>query len=480
LRWRLRATTALRRLTQEFGRSRSRAGVRAVLARAIGDPSLQIAYWTEQPGRWIDERGMPVTLPRDDPARAVTEVAARGRTVAALIHDAALVTEPALREVAGGFALMALENQRLDAELHSSLRELRESRARILSAVDVERQRIERDLHDGAQQRLVALRVALEVAAETAGDDPKATAKLLGSLGHDVEATLDDVRSLARGVYPPMLADHGIGEALRIAAQGGPLDTTVRSRGLSRYPQEIEGAVYFCCLEALQNAAKHSGAHAATITLWADEEELCFEVRDDGSGLHQRKPSGRGLDNMRDRLVSLGGHLTIESTPGNGTRVSGTLPVGVGYLTPDVERLFKRATDALDDCFALYRAVRDPGGAVVDFTVEHLNDAACRATGRPRELQVGRTLGQLGPGYLESDEFAWHRKALEADGPSTLAHLVYETRENRQQLRRAFDLRAAPLGGGRLAVTWREVTEPEGGDGEGVRHPMESKAASSR
>jgi PAS domain S-box-containing protein len=459
LRWRLRATAALRRLTEEFGRTRSRSGVRAVLARAIGDPSLQIAYWTEQPGRWIDESGIPVTLPREDPARAVTEVAAHGEIIAALIHDAALVPEPAMREVAGGFALMALENQRLDAELHASLRELRRSRARILSAVDLERQRIERDLHDGAQQRLVALRVGLEVAAEAVQHDPKDAAQLLDKLGHDVEATLDEIRSLARGVYPPLLADHGIGEALRIAARAGSLPTTVRSRGLGRHPQQIEAAVYFCCLEALQNATKHAGAHSATITLSDDEQELRFEVRDDGSGLQDPNVRGVGLDNMRDRIVSLGGRLTIESAPREGTRVIGTVPVGFAYLTPDVENLLLRATDALDDCFGIYRAVRDSNGSVVDFRIEHLNDAACRAIGRSREIQLGRTLGQLEPGYLESEKFAWHRQALDTEGPSTLEDVKYETSESGRRLAKAYEVRAAPLGGGRLAVTWREITK---------------------
>ncbi|HEX6460813.1 MAG TPA: histidine kinase [Thermoleophilaceae bacterium] len=458
LRWRLRATTALRRLADEFGHARSRAGVRALIANTIGDPSLEIAYWSEHPGRWVDAAGTPVTLPRDDPTRAVTEVGAQGETVAALIHDAALEPEPALREVASGFALMALENQRLDAELRASLRELRESRARILTAVDVERSRIERDLHDGAQQRLVALRVALQTAADVAERDTRAATQLLDGLGDDVEATLDELRSLARGVYPPLLADHGIGEALRLAAQAGPLDTTVRSRGVGRYSQQVEAAVYFCCLEALQNAAKHSGARHATVTL-SEDEDLRFEVRDDGLGIRDPSVRGAGLDNMRDRIVSLGGRLTIESASGQGTRVIGTVPVGVAQLTPDVEMLFQRTTDALDDCFALYRAVRDSNGQVVDFIVEHLNDAACRETGRARELQVGRTLGRLELGYLASEEFEWHCQALEADGPSTLEDLDYDTNENGRRLRKAYEVRAAPLGGGRLAVTWRDITE---------------------
>jgi signal transduction histidine kinase len=325
IRWRIVGNRALRLLTEEFGEASSGSRVRDLIAEAIGDPSLEIAYWTGDPGHWADESGAPVHLPRDDPTRAVTEISARGRPVAALQHDPAHVGEPTVREVAGGFALMALENRRLEAELHVSLRELRESRARILHAVDLERQRIEHDLHDGAQQRLVALRVSLEVARETLEDDPEAAGDMLAKLGSDVKATLDEVRALARGVYPPLLADHGIGEALRMAARTSALPTTVRSAGIARYSQDVENAIYFCCLEALQNAAKHAGASAATITL-SENDELSFEVRDDGCGFEGQPTDGIGLDNMRQRMAAIGGRLKIESVPGEGTTVTGIVP----------------------------------------------------------------------------------------------------------------------------------------------------------
>jgi signal transduction histidine kinase len=459
VRWRLLAGTALRQLTDEFGMASSGTRLRKLLAEAIGDDSLEIAYWTGTPGNWVDHTGAPTTLPRDDPSRVVTEVKVRGKPVAALVHDAADVVEPTVGEVAAGFALMALENMRLQAELRSSLRELRDSRARILSAVDFERQRIERDLHDGAQQRLVALRVALEVVTETVEEDPEGSLKLLAKLAADVEKTLDDVRSLARGVYPPLLADHGIGEALRMAARASPLPTTVRSRGVGRYSQQIESAVYFSCLEALQNAAKHANARSALVRL-SEGDELRFEVQDDGDGFVRPRPGGSGLQNMRDRIASLGGRLNVESEPGRGTRVIGTIPVGLAQLTPDVEHLFQQATDALEDCFAIYKAVRDSKGDVVDFAVEHLNDAACRDAGRSRESQIGRTLGYLQPGYLQSDLFEWHRQALDSDGPSSLEDVSYERSGADRRLRKAYEIRAVPVGGsGRLALTWREITE---------------------
>jgi PAS domain S-box-containing protein len=458
VRWRLMASSALRHLTEDFGAASSGARLRELLAHAIGDDSLEIAYWTGDPGNWVDHKGSRVTLPHEDQSRAVTEVRARGKPIAALIHDAAHEAEPTVGEVAGGFALMALENMRLDAELRFSLRELRESRARILSAVDFERQRIERDLHDGAQQRLVALRVALEMVTEQVEDDPRRALELLEKLAGDVESTLDEVRSLARGVYPPLLADHGIGEALRMAARTSPLPTSVRSRGVGRYSQQIESAVYFCCLEALQNAAKHSGARSATVSLSAGDE-LRFEVEDDGDGFAKPRPGGSGLHHMRDRMVALGGRLTIESLPGRGTRVIGTIPVGFAQLTPDVEQLLQQATDALEDCFAIYKAVRDSNGQVVDFAVEHLNDAACRDTGHPREAQIGRTLGYLQPGYLQSDRFEWHRQAVDADGPSSLEDLSYERSSAGRRLRKAYELRGVAVGGDRLALSWRDITE---------------------
>jgi signal transduction histidine kinase len=458
LRWRLVASDALRQLVARFGGSAGGFHMRDVIADTIRDPSLSIAYWAGEPGRWVDESGEPVVLPDADRERSVTEVAAGGRPLAALVHDAAHVGEPAVREVAGGFALMALENQRLDAELHLSLRELQESRARMLHAVDEERQRIESDLHDGAQQRLVALRVALQVAAETAASNPRRTTELLDKLGTDVEQILDEVRALARGVYPPLLADHGIGTALQAAADEGPLRTRVRYGGLGRYSQRIESAVYFCCLEALQNAAKHAEADLAVVTL-TESEELHFEVSDDGHGFEVPTEGGAGLQNMRDRIAALGGRLTIESAPGQGTRVSGTVPIGMARLTPDVELLFRRATDALDDSFAIIRALRDSNGAVIDFVVEHVNDAACRSTGRRREAQVGRTLGSMDPEYLRSELFDWHLHALEAGGPSALDDVVYERTETGRRLREAYEVRAAPVGAGRLAVSWHDITE---------------------
>src|SRR3954454_7096677 len=397
--WRIRATRALNRLTAEMGPGLSAARARDLIAEAVGDPSLQIVYWSSDPGHWVDSEGEPIVLPPDGPDRAVAEIWAGGHLVAALITDVTILSEPGVAEVARGFSLMALENRRLDAEPGSSLRELRESRARVLAAADSERIRIERDLHDGAQQRLVALRVGIELAAEALPDDPQRAGAMLHRLGADMDQAVNEIRTLARGMSPPLLADHGLAEALRAAARRSTLKAAVLTRGIGRYPPDVESAVYFCCLEALQNAEKHAHAQSCDIQLYEDDE-LRFEVTDDGVGINVDAPDGHGVANMRDRIASVRGQTVLEPAPTGGTRVVGWVPVGLARLSPDVEMLLQRATDVFQDCFAIYNAVRDANGEPVDFVVEHVTDAACRDAGLPREVQLGRTLDQLRPAYL--------------------------------------------------------------------------------
>ncbi|MFL5839872.1 MAG: PAS domain-containing protein, partial [Thermoleophilaceae bacterium] len=399
--------------------------------------------------------------------RAVTEIWAGGRLIAALVTDVTILSEPGVAEVARGFTVMALENRRLDAELGSSLRELRESRARVLAAADKERLRIERDLHDGAQQRLVALRVGLELAAEALADDPKRAGAMLQRLGAEMDAAVDEVRTLARGMSPPLLADHGLGEALRAAARRSTLSVAVSTRTVGRYPQEIESAVYFCCLEALQNAEKHAKAHACQIRVYEDDA-LRFEITDDGIGIDVDSAShGSGLVNMRDRIASVRGTLAFDPMPEGGTRVLGSVPVGVARLSPEIEMLLQRATDVFQDCFAIYNAVRDSGAEVIDFVVEHVNDAACRDVGLPREAQLGRTLSQLRPKYLGEDLVPWHLEALATEGSSAVENVSYGAgSEGDRPVLKAYDVRAAPLGGGRLAVIWRDITERKRADQE--------------
>ena len=224
--------------------------------------------------------------------------------------------------------LMVRQNERLATDLETSLAELQLSRARILASADLERRRIERDLHDGAQQRLVALRVRLGLAQDLLRDDPVRGSAMLSELGDDVDAALEEVRLLARGVYPSVLAHRGLVDALRTAARNSALPVTVRARTNGRVAVHIETAVYFTCVEALQNAAKHGRSGTSVLISLTVDEGLQFSVRDDGGGFAlNEKATGAGLANMRDRIESVGGRLTIESVPGDGTCVSGSVPL---------------------------------------------------------------------------------------------------------------------------------------------------------
>jgi signal transduction histidine kinase len=329
VRWRLFIASSVQRLAARLRGHPRPEDLRAALADAFDDPTLEVVYRAEDDAGWTDAEGRPVQTPPPERARSLTEVRDDSRAVAAIIHDAALREDQAFIDTATSYAVMSLDNHRLAAQAGALVREVRESRARIQASADDERRRIERDLHDGAQQRLVALRIKLELAAEESDGEPPRAALLRG-LGTEVERALEEVRSLARGIYPAPLADRGLVEALRSAALQGALPTTVLAVGVGRYPQEIESAAYFCSLEALQNAGKHAaGATAAVIEL-ADDGELRVEVRDDGAGFDPTRVSaGMGFSSMRDRIAAVGGALTIQSRPGGGTRVSAIIPLEV-------------------------------------------------------------------------------------------------------------------------------------------------------
>jgi signal transduction histidine kinase len=216
-----------------------------------------------------------------------------------------------------------LHARRLDAELTSTLDDLRASRARLVAAADAERRRIERNLHDGAQQHLVALAVSLRLARDIVRDDPDAGVELLDQLGVDVRDTIQQLRDLAHGIYPPLLADSGLAEALRAAAQRSPQRVRVDSTD-ERFAVDVEAAVYFCCLEALQNAAKHAPGARVEVRVWRDDGRLRFEVVDEGPGFDAGStPSGHGFQNMADRVGAIGGRVHWLSAPGRGARVVG-------------------------------------------------------------------------------------------------------------------------------------------------------------
>jgi signal transduction histidine kinase len=224
--------------------------------------------------------------------------------------------EGLVRDLASGAGLV-LRNVRL-------IEELKASRIRLVKAQDEERRRLERDIHDGAQQQLVALQVKLGLARSLLSTDAQRTEQLLESLQAETQAALEDLRDLARGIYPPLLADQGLPAALGAQAAKAPLPVEVHADSVGRYPPEAEAAVYFSVLEALQNTAKYAHASRATVMLSSEDGTLSFEVSDDGVGFDPGTTTyGTGLQGMADRLEALGGSLWVRSTPGGGTSVAG-------------------------------------------------------------------------------------------------------------------------------------------------------------
>ena len=242
-----------------------------------------------------------------------------------------------LTELARQIAL-ALHNSELDTALQATLEdvqranvELRGSRARLVAAADLERRRIERDLHDGAQQNLVALAVKLRLIQRLAEEDSNGALAMVEDARGDALATIEELRALAHGIYPPLLMDRGLGVALSAAAERAVMSTTIEVDAVGRYPEEIEAAIYFCCLEALQNAGKHAGDGASVVIALAHVgEDLQFSVSDDGRGFDlDAEGSGHGFVNMKDRVGAIGGSVEVWSEPGRGTRISGSIPTGV-------------------------------------------------------------------------------------------------------------------------------------------------------
>jgi signal transduction histidine kinase len=233
--------------------------------------------------------------------------------------DAALGEQPELLEAAARATLVAVRTGHLEGEL-------RDSRLRLLEAGNAERRRIQRDLHDSAQQRLIALRVRLELMSETIGSGPE-TRAAIAELGDTVEDAIVDIRRVAHGLYPPALESYGVVEALRSVCRHTPLPVRIVDEGVGRQPSAAESTLYFCCLEALQNTAKHAGAGAsATVRLGAEERTVWFTVEDDGGGFDASTARGTGLHNLLDRVAAMGGSLDVESAPGRGTRVAGRFP----------------------------------------------------------------------------------------------------------------------------------------------------------
>jgi signal transduction histidine kinase len=299
--------------------------VRGALARALGDPTLEVVFWLPERGIFADAEGQPVELP-NGPERAVTRLDRAGEPLAAIVYDASLLEEFRLVHAAGAAARLALENARLQAETRAQLAEVKQSRVRIVTATDEERRRIERDLHDGAQQRLAALALQLRSAQRRLGSrdvDPEVSA-LLDSAVAELQAANEELRELVRGVYPAILTEDGLAAALESLADRNPFPIELDVPE-GRFPARVEATAYFVASEGLANVAKHAQASKASVCISRSNGVLSVEIADDGVGgaqLHE----GSGLSGLSDRVEALGGRLRIRSPLGEGTRVFAEIP----------------------------------------------------------------------------------------------------------------------------------------------------------
>ena len=318
------ARGAVAGLVVELGDPTAPVDLRQALARALGDPSLELAYWYPAESRYVDGQGRPVALPEADGPRLATVVERNGQPIAALIHDPALQHNSELVDSVCAAAGLTLENERLQAELRARLAELQASRARLVEATETERRRIERDLHDGTQQRLVSVAMSLGLAESKLPADAE-VAPLVHEAREALTVALAELRELSQGIHPSILTERGLPAALddlcRRAALPASLDVSLDRR----LPTQVETAAYFVVSEAVANAIKHSHATELWIRASIRSGVLVAEVVDDGIG-GAGGGGGTGLRGMTDRVEALGGSLTVSSPPGRGTTLRVEIP----------------------------------------------------------------------------------------------------------------------------------------------------------
>jgi signal transduction histidine kinase len=310
---------------------------RDALAEALGDDTLALAYWLPEPGFFVDAEGRRVELPAPGSGRAVSEIERDGERMAAVVHDASLLDHPELVRAAGAAAALALENERLDAELRARYDELRASRARLVAAGDAARRRLERDLHDGAQQRFVAVALALQLARNSVPSDSSAAPLLDGALA-ELSAGLAELRELARGIHPALLSERGLEPAVESLVARSPVPAQLSSTLTGRMSSAVETAAYFVIAEALTNVAKYARASAVEVMLEHAGGRLTLEVRDDGQG-GANPDAGSGLAGIADRVAALDGRLSIHSPPGAGTVLRAEFPAPLSAAGRERERV---------------------------------------------------------------------------------------------------------------------------------------------
>lgn len=313
------------------------ATVEQLVRRVLDDPQARLVFWLPRSEQFVDRHGTPVVL---DPAYEKRLWRAFGHgdvRVLAVVHDVVLGEDPELVTAVGAASLLALDNRRLEHDLLDSVDALRASQRRLVGAASAERRKIERDLHDGVQQKLVALRIRLELVRDLAGESD-GLAERLAELAADFDDALEELRAAAHGIYPPLLADEGLEAALREVARRWHVPLNADLEDVGRLSEDRETAIYYCCLEALQNVAKHAGDGAvASLRLWRDPKAVRFSVIDNGVGFLPRPDGkGAGLTNMADRIGAVGGTLAVRSTPGEGTTILGRVTIEASDRVGDV------------------------------------------------------------------------------------------------------------------------------------------------
>jgi signal transduction histidine kinase len=317
------ARGGLAQLFRELGGMRGEA-LQAALGRTLGDPTLVLAYRLPDSRGHLDASGRPVLVPPVTPDRNSASIEHEGREVAALVYDAALDGDPEMIEAVRAAATMALDNERLLQESEVRLAEVQASRQRIVAAGDAERRRLERDLHDGAQQRLVAIALQLRMIRSDIRRDPATAEQLVSAASDQLAASLEELRELARGIHPAAL-DHGLESALDSLASRSTVPTAVACDAPEQLPQAVELAVYFVACEALANVGKYAEATTASVRLSGTQHRVAIEIADDGVG-GADAAHGSGLHGLADRVEALGGHLLITSPLGAGTVIVAELP----------------------------------------------------------------------------------------------------------------------------------------------------------
>ncbi len=321
------ARAAVAELVIELGQAAVPGDLRNALARALRDPSLALAYWLPDGGRYVDVEGRPFELPARSGDRSMSVVEREGRKIAALVHDPALAADAELVRSVSAAAALALENERLQAELRARLEELRASRARIVEAADEERRRIERNLHDGTQQRLVSISMALGLAEAKLQSDPAAAGAVFGEARQGLSAALEELRELSHGIHPAILTERGLVAALQELVLRATVPVKLAAAATDRLPEQVEAAAYYVVSEALANIGKYARATSAQVRVEPLDDKVVLEVADDGIG-GADAGRGSGLRGLTDRVEALGGRLWLSSPPGQGTIVRAEIPCG--------------------------------------------------------------------------------------------------------------------------------------------------------